>query len=176
MEPIYIPRHRIDVHEMAKLTFSTTLRRFIIVAVFKGIVAGSLCYFILQFLDEMGIRAAIGIGAGVLAAALSLAVAPAQLAKLYSKPNQAIAFSDRTLVIEETGLRVEYTVGMLSFFPWRVFIRVRWLSKFLLLYITDYQYITIPRQLLGERTEEIMRGLLGKAQGTTAATGPSGAL
>lgn len=157
-ETIYIPRHRLDVGEMANLALRKSWKRVLLYAIMMAGLLGFINYNFIA--PALGFNDVTVVLVSVFIALLIGTAAVRGTRETVTKQAQSMAFEDRTIYFNHRAITVEYAGGMSTTVPWACFVKAEWMPNLLLMYITGAQYVTIPRRVLDERIEyEIRREL-----------------
>lgn len=147
---------------MVALSVRKRGRQIAALAVFLGALTVLLVLDVFPLWGEDSVPYALGLGA--VAALLLWLLIPWNFKRVYRKPGQRTLFEERTAILDERGLSVEYVNGIATFMPWSTITRVEWTRDLLLLYIVDYQYIIVPRRALTPTIEQQIRDSLAAAK------------
>jgi hypothetical protein len=161
-DTIYIPRHRLDVGEMADLAFRKGWRRVVLYAVLVSGLLGFINYNF--FAPAFGLSVPIVVSISVLIALLTILQSRRTTKGILSKQAQSLAFEDRTIHFNRRSITVDYAGGATSTFPWTCFVKAEWGPEMLLIYITGIQYVTIPRRYLDSNSETAIKNALDTAK------------
>jgi hypothetical protein len=151
MEPIYLPRHRIDLNELVDIVFKKSLKRLLFVSLMGGLLAGLIVYTVVMADDDASIRLAISAATGVVVFGVSFLLYKSRFRSIYRRPANRLMFEDRTVILDEKSLKIEYSTGMGSTIPWTAVVKAEWTEQLLLLFITQTQFLILPRRLVDDK-------------------------
>ncbi len=161
-ETIYIPRHRLDVGEMADLALRKSWRKVLIYAILLSGLVGFIIYNIVA--PAFGLSVQMVVTVSIFFALIVAAASIRGTRETVTKQAQSLAFEDRTIYFNHRSITVEYAGGMSTTVPWTCFLKAEWGPNLLLMYITGFQYVTIPRRVLDERIENQIKRELDTAK------------
>jgi len=168
VDTIYLYRHALDIDEMVDVALATSRKRLAYSASMVGALTGFMVYAITTPLPPDGTRLAISMAGALVLALITYLSFRSTFRKHYRKPGQQALISDRTIVLSDDGIKVDYMSGISTFLPWRTLRKVTWGKALLLLYMTDSQFLMIPRRVIDANTESQMRAALEKAEHANA--------
>ena len=158
---------------MSELAFKKGVKRLGVLSIGAGLLGGLFWYVFWSsaFNDKTG-ALIYAIVVGVLMAVVTMSRYRSQFRKVYRRPGQRLAFEDRTITLDERALRLEYESGMYSVMPWKAILKSEWTKNLLLLFLTDSQYVIIPRRIMDAEIEAKVKERLAEGQKERAAALP----
>jgi len=164
VDTIYLHRHRLDLDEMVDIALAKSRKRLITMALLMGVVAGLATYVLTTPGDPDPFRMLVSFGGFAAVTLITFLSSRSNFKKFYQKPGQENFRGDRTVILNDDGIKIDYISGISTFLPWRTLQKADWGKSLLLLYMTDSQFLMIPRRIMDRKTEDRVRESLERAK------------
>ncbi len=128
MEPIYIQTHKLDPDQLARWSFSASLKRLIPFYLVIGLSTGESLYGLL------GLDWKVALAVGVFTTLTMLVALRYRLVKLYQRPGSNQLLVPRHLILDEKKYELAYQNGVISIVPWDVIRKMEITDEFVILY------------------------------------------